>query len=1049
MSYKLFILLNFYFISCFSISISAQTQNYEGIVKDKNGEEIPGVSVLIKGTNNGTITDLDGNFSIQANINDILQFSFIGYVTKEVKLSSQQNLSVMLVEDAQELEEIVVVAVGYGDVRRRDLTGSIGKANIEDLTKSPTMNIAGSLGGRVAGVNVTSSDGGLEDNFNIVIRGAGSLTQSTAPLYVIDGFPYESSNMSSLNPNDIESIDILKDASATAIYGSRGANGVIIITTKQGKSEKIAVNYNGNFTVGRVRNTPELMNGYDFVRLQNEVMDQAKFEQYYFKNGLTSVEDYKNVPSYNWQDEIYRTALSQSHHLSLSGQSKAGLRFSSSFSFNDQQGVIINSGITRYQGRVNLMSKIGKKLQINANANFASTLQKGPTPSTETSAMSTAWMYSVWGYRPVSPSGSALKDELYDEDIDMSNDYRFNPVLSAQNEYRRRRINYLAANISAEYEIIKNLKVKVAGGYTSRNYRNEEFNGSKTRTGNSHPQNTQSRGINALRYEREDLSYLNENTISYQYRKKKHNLNALAGITFQKSTLNIHSIQTDHITNESFGMAGLDKGNTPVVFSSKGENTLMSYLARVNYNYQSKYYATLSFRADGSSKFPTSNRWGYFPSGSLAWNFQRENWMKERAEWLSNGKLRASWGMTGNNRVGNYDYMAQLMTDSNNYQYGFDSVMNNGYVLNAMANKKLKWETTEQTDIGVDLGFFNGRLNLTLDYYIKTTKDLLLAADVPASSGFTTAIINVGKIRNKGLEITLESTNIQKENFTWTSNFNIAFNQNRVLSLNSGQQEMYSSIPWDNHYRNTSAYVSRVGESAGKMYGYIYEGTYKLDEFDIVTNSSGEKTYKLKDGIPYYSTNTQPGDPKYKNLTEGDLIINEDDKTVIGNGQPLHTGGFTNNFRYKNWELNVFLQWSYGNDIFNINRLVFENVSDRLNTNMFASYNDRWTFDNTESNMPRARANGSKEYSSLYVEDGSYLKLKSITLSYNFPKLHLNKYRIDAARIFVSAENIATLTSYSGPDPEVSTRPSVLTPGFDWSAYPRAFNASVGVSLTF
>ena len=1049
MTYRLFILLNLILTAYSFQTLNAQNTEYSGSVKDKKGEEMIGVTVLVKDSNIGTLTDLDGNFNITASSGDILQFSYIGYVTKQIKLGSQQHFSLILEEDAQLLEEVVVVAVGYGDVKRRDLTGAISKANIDDMTKSPTLNIAEALGGRVAGVNVTSSDGGLGDNFNIVIRGAGSLTQSTAPLYVIDGFPYEGNNMSALNPNDIESIDILKDASATAIYGSRGANGVIIVTTKQGKAEKTQVNYNGSFSIGKVRNTPKMMNGYDFVLLQNEVMSPTQFEQFYFKNSITSIEDYKTLPYYNWQDEIYRTALSQSHHISLNGQTKAGLRYASSFSFNDQEGVIINSDLTRYQGRVNIMNKIGKRLQINANANFASTVQKGPTPATETSAMSTAWMYSVWGYRPVSPSGSALMNELYDEDIDMSNDYRFNPVLSAQNEYRRKRTNYLAANVSIEYEIIKNLKLKIAGGYTARNYRNEEFNGSMTRTGNSHPQNTQSRGINALRLEREDLSYLNENTISYQFRRKKHNLNLLGGITFQRSTIDIHSIRTDHISSESFGMAGLDKGNSPVVYASRGTNSLMSYLFRANYNYQSKYYATFSFRADGSSKFPVNNRWGYFPSASVAWNFQRENWVKENIEWLSNGKLRASWGLTGNNRVGNYDYMAQLMTDNNNYQYGFDSEMNNGYVLTAMANKKLKWETTEQTDLGIDLGFLNGRLNLTLDYYIKTTKDLLLAADVPASSGFTTSIINIGKIRNRGLEITLESTNIQKENFSWTSNFNIAFNRNRVLSLNSGQQEMFTAVPWDNHYRNTSAYVSRVGEPAGQMYGFVYEGTYKLDEFDVSINSSGEKVYKLKEGIPYYSINTQPGDPKYKNLTDGDLIINDDDKTVIGNGLPLHTGGFTNNLRYKGWELSVFLQWSYGNDIFNINRLVFENVSDRANTNMFASYTNRWTFDNPTSNIPRVRANGTREYSSLYVEDGSFLKLKNITLSYNFPKLWLNRYRIESARLFVSADNIATITGYSGPDPEVSTRPSVLTPGFDWSAYPRAFNASIGLSLSF
>ena len=368
MGYRLFVLLNLFFLFCFSHSAFSQTSEYSGIVKDKNGDEIIGVTVLLKSTNIGVITDIDGRFTIQASPNDVLRFTYIGYAAKEIKLDSQKQLSVILQEDAQLLEEVVVVAVGYGDVQRRDLTGSIGKANIEDLIKTPVMNVEQSLGGRVAGVNVTSSDGGLGDNFNIVIRGAGSLTQSTAPLYVIDGFPYESSNLSSLNPNDIESIDVLKDASATAIYGSRGANGVVIITTKQGKSEKTRVEYNGSFTVGRIKNTPEMMNGYDFVLLQNEVMSQTQFEQFYFKNGINSIDEYKNIPYYNWQDEIYRTALSQSHHLSVSGQTKAGLRYSSSVSFNDQQGVIINSDVTRYQGRVNLANRIGKKFQINANA---------------------------------------------------------------------------------------------------------------------------------------------------------------------------------------------------------------------------------------------------------------------------------------------------------------------------------------------------------------------------------------------------------------------------------------------------------------------------------------------------------------------------------------------------------------------------------------------------------------------------------------------------------------------------------------------------------
>lgn len=606
----------------------------------------------------------------------------------------------------------------------------------------------------------------------------------------------------------------------------------------------------------------------------------------------------------------------------------------------------------------------------------------------------------------------------------------------------------LQFNVGVEYEFIKNLKLKVTGGYNSRDYKNEEFNGSQTRTGNSHPSNTQSKGINAYLYETESKSYLNENTLTYQFNKKNHSFNALVGLSFQKNTSYLHSIKTEHISNESFGMAGLNKGNAPVVTSSKGENTLMSYFGRINYNYDSRYYVTATMRADGSSKFAPGNRWGYFPSGSLAWAFSRESFVEDNIDWLSNGKLRFSYGQTGNNRIGNYDYMAQLETDDKFYKYPWNGEFYKGYVLSSMANEKLKWETTEQLDFGIDLGFLNDRINLTLDYYIKTTRDLLLDADISASSGFANATLNVGKLRNKGLEITLETTNIKTKDFTWTSNFNIAFNNNEIIALNSGQSYMTSYISWDNKYTNKPAYISKVGESAGKMYGFIYEGTYKYDDFNVTTDEAGNKVYTLKDGIPALVANTQPGDPKYKNLN-GDNVINDDDKTTIGNGQPLHIGGFNNNFVWKNFDLNVFLQWSYGNDILNANRIVFENPASKQNTNMFTSYNNRWTPENPNSDMPRAKANGSTEYSSLYIEDGSFLKLKNISLGYNFDSKILKPLYISNARIYVSAENIATLTKYSGSDPEVSTRNSVLTPGFDWSAYPRSFNISLGLNVTF
>ena len=521
---------------CCVLGVQAQTgSQVTGKVVDAMGE-LPGVSVVVKGTTNGTTTDVNGEFKLgNVKNSDVLQFSFIGYKTLDVKVGNQRKFDVTLQEDAQALDEVVVVAVGYGDVRRRDLTGSIGSANMSDLVKAPVTNIAESLGGRIAGVQVSSSDGGLGDNFNIVIRGAGSLTGSTAPLYVVDGFPQETSTMSALNQNDIESIDILKDASATAIYGARGANGVVIITTKKGGAGKPTITYNGSMTVGQVKNTADMMNAYEFVQLQRELLDDADFESNYITDLYGSLEDYRYAPTYDWQDYIYRTALSHNHHVSMTG-SQGDLKYSTSLSYTDQQGIIIRSGLKRYQGRVNLSQKVNKRLKVDFTGNHASNVQDGPTASTATTAMSTAYMYSVWAFRPVSPTGSDMLNQMYDEGVNMTEDYRFNPVHSARNEYRHKTTNNLQFNVSADYEFIKGLKLKIAAGYTSRDYTNEEFNSSMTRTGNSHPSNTQSKGINAYLYKSEARSYLNENTLTYQFNKNKHNFNALAGLSFQKNT---------------------------------------------------------------------------------------------------------------------------------------------------------------------------------------------------------------------------------------------------------------------------------------------------------------------------------------------------------------------------------------------------------------------------------------------------------------------------------------------------------------------------------
>jgi len=1037
-------LILIFLLILFSSTLSAQIK---GVVIDEKGETIPGVNILIKGSSTGTVTDSEGRFFISdATPNDVLVFSFVGYETKEIRIGNQKSITVMLKETDYQIQELEVVAVGYGDVRRRDLTGSIAKANMSDILKTPVTDVNKALGGRIPGVQVSSKDGGLGNNFSIVIRGAGSLTQSSEPLYVIDGFPVESNMMGTINPNDIASIDVLKDASATAIYGSRGANGVIIITTKQGLAGKPKIEYNGSVSASNVSKKQKLLDGYQFVVLQKELMDDADFEKNYLQNDRT-LESYQTEPYYDWQSALYRTAITNNHYISLSGK-QGDLQYSTSFSYLNQDGIIINSNLEKYQGRVSLDQKLyNDKLRIRIIGNGSRTIRNGADPTGGSVSISNALMYSVWGYRPISPTGADLMQQLYDDAVEMTEDYRFNPIMTARNEYKKTITDNLNINGMAEYSFTKNLRLRVTGGYQVVYYTNEQFNNSKTKTGFYHPKNTQYKGINAYLKENKNNNWLNENTLTYQFNKKGHNFNTLVGATFQGNSVYVHDMTSTFITNEQFGMAGFGKSSaSPTVGASKSENTLMSYLGRINYNYRYKYYATASFRADGSSKFAKKNRWGYFPSASLAWTFSREDFLKDNPI-LSNGKLRFSYGQTGNNRVEDYAFRGKLYTDDNTF-YPFDSQRYIAYIPSDMQNESLKWETTEQTNIGIDVGFFSDRFNITVDLYNKMTRDLLLQADLASSCGYSSAMMNVGELQNRGIEILLETTNIKNKNFLWTSSFNISFNQNQIKKLNDQQIAMTNSVYWDNKYRTMPAYISPVGKSAGLMYGFLYEGTYKNEDFIISLNGKNEPVYTPKKGVVVYSLQTRPGDPKYTDINK-DGVINDKDKTIIGCGHPKAIGGLSNDFVYKNFDLNIFFQFGLGNDILNANRMVFENPSGKRHTNMFASYVNRWTEENPTSDMPRSKATGSDQYCSLYIENGSFLRLKSLVLGYNFPLSITKALGLSAIRTSLSVDNLFIITSYSGNDPEVSTRHSVLTPGFDWSPYPRSKDFSLSVNVTF
>lgn len=1013
-----------------------------GIVVNNENESLIGVSIKIKETNKGTITDLDGKFNITVDKGHTLLFSYIGYQNSEMIVNTAKEMKVVLYESTKSLDEVVVV--GYSEVKHKDLTGSVGVANMTDISKASVANFDEALAGRIAGVQVSSNEGMPGGEMNIVIRGNNSITQSNSPLYVVDGFPIEDQVANSINPNDIESISILKDASATAIYGARGANGVVIITSKKGVVGKTRVAFDASVGFFDIIKKIELMDSYEFVKLQSEIYSLVDFQARYLKDGLT-IEDYKNMKSIDWQDQILQTAPVQNYSLNVSG-GNLQTRYNGTFSVYDQDGVIKNSNYSRFQGRLSLDQKVTDKIKLNINVNYARMTQTGDSPSQTNYSGSANLLPNTWSYRPFANfDGYDILDNLTDDAVNVSSDYRINPVYIVNEEYRKQFTNNLRSNVFFEYEIIKDLKLKVSGGWTTNNYRNEQFNGSKTRSGNPY----RSEGVNASVQNRETLSWVNENILTYKNyfdKSNKHYFDVLLGQTMQGGGYSDFYQRVIQIPKEELGMDGMGEGTLQKITSNSADWRLMSYLSRINYIFSEKYYATATFRADGSSKFPTKNRWGYFPSFSLAWNIDKEEFMRN-LNFLSTLKLRTSWGQTGNNRISEYAYYAQMQSlisrEGQNYstEYPFDNANSSGYVMTSPGNSGLKWETTTQLDAGLELGLLDDKIKLTADVYRKETDGLLLNTNLAPSFGFTLGTMNIGKVRNQGLELTLETKNIKTRDFSWTSNFNIAFNQNKVLSLAQNQESLVSIISYSN------AYIAKLGQPMGMMYGYIYEGTYKYNDF----NKMPDGTFTLKDDVADNGTDRagiRPGDIRFRDMN-GDRIVNNKDAAVIGRGTPIHVGGFSNTFKYKDFDLNIFLQWSYGNDILNANKLSFARGKSEKDYNRWMVYSDRWTPENPESDIPRVGGWGSGVYSSYEIEDGSFLRLKTLSLGYTLPKKIIKKLSARTIRFYASSQNLFTWSNYSGYDPEVSTKNTALTPGFDWSAYPRALSCTFGVNVVF
>ena len=1036
-------------LCCFTVTFAQIS--ITGKVMDESKEPIIGANVMVKGGKSGTITDVNGSFKLSVpNRSSVLVISFIGYATKEVPVGTKKMFNIVLKEDGVVLDE--VVAVGYATVKKSDLTGSVAKVDMGDLNKTQVLSFDQALGGRVAGVQVVTSDGQPGSEANIVIRGSNTISETSdgTPLYVIDGFATENANPAALNPNDIESIDVLKDASATAIYGARGANGVIIITTKRGVESAPRVTYDGYISFQAKPKFMDLLQGQDFVALQQEIKGDASMAKTYYRYDETLgrnrvLGDYANVLSTDWQDEVFRGAPMTNHHVSLMGGTK-NTKYSSSISYYNQQGIIVNSSYESLKARMTLDQQISKKIKVGLTFNFANNVSKGSAPSQGGGGSTQYFLYQVLAYRPVFYSDSEEDEEkLLQENVN----YPYNPVKTIENMYSKNRSRQLSMNAYLNWEIAKNFTFKATFAYNWRVDRGEAFNNAETYWGD--PKYSAKHSNGNFSYKEWD-GWSNEYTLTYRKKLRGHNISALLGGALNSRTTSTLGANASMVPWDALGFWGITNGTPDKLNSLNFDDKMASYFTRFNYDWKSRYLLTATVRADGTSRFPY-HKWGYFPSGSFGWRISEEAFMRSTHKWLSNLKMRIGWGATGNcNTYRNYP--SQLLY-SGNQNYAFNnSIENPAIYISQMPNKNMKWETTYQTNLGLDFGLFNNRISGTIDVYQKETKDLLLNAEVPLSIGFDKIQQNIGSIRNRGLEFSFNTVNFKggKDRFKWTTDFNISFNQSKITGLSGDQDFLVSGVEYPTI---KNLYIARVGHPVSEMYGYVYDGVYQYEDFNEVSPG----VFVLKEGIPNNTkerNNIRPGDMKLRDIN-GDGKVTPEDQTVIGHGLPIHTGGLTNNFEYKGFDLSIFFQWSYGNDVINYNRAKLEDLNGQ-DVNKLASVKDHWTprVDNgdgtyTDGNYTNYLCAVNRTINDIntnrVVEDASFLRLKNIQLGYNFPVKLIRRMGFSSLRLYVSAQNLWTWTKYSGYDPEVSTRNSALTRGFDYSSYPKTTSYTFGIKL--
>lgn len=984
------------FVLCllFSLGGFAQAQRkITGTVIDKTGQSVIGASVMIKGARTGTQTDVNGNFTLNVNSDAVIVISYLGYLSQEIPVEGKTVFKIVLQDDSRLLDEVVVV--GYGTVRKKDLTGSLSSVGTKAIKDKPVANIGEALQGRAAGVQIINS-GAPGSNVNIRVRGLGSINNAD-PLLVIDGVPTDIP-LNALNQNDVETVDILKDASATAIYGSRGANGVVLITTKRGKSGDGVISAGANWGIQNATSIPQMLNASQFASLHNEMMANNKEGQ---RPDFADPLSWGNGT--DWVDALLRTSSMRNYTASYSGGNDKSNYYVSG-GVLDQDGIVVNTSYRRYTLQFNNEAKVRPFLKFGNNFTLSHDEKKNGSYN----------VLNTLASLPTQPilnedgtySGPGAESKFY-------GDLR-NPIGTAMLESSVTKGYNLLGNVYGELSLFDKVTYKMTGGVDFKFWDNVNFSPKYNWTPIAVPNSYRGEGSN------KSLTYLWDNTITYMDTfDEKHHLNVMVGSSAQNNVYNYMNASVKEFLSDDYSQ--LNNGLLdPTVGGSKNEWALLSFFGRVNYSYLDRYLLTATVRRDGTSRITQQNRWGTFPSFSAAWRLSEEPFFK-RSNILNDIKLRAGYGVTGNQAVlDNYAAVTRLKTA----RYVFNGTPVSTLYPLVMPNPDIKWETVKQGNIGFDATLIKQRVNVTFDAYIKNTTDMLVSMVVPITTGYSdvyTPMINAGEVRNKGWELTLSTQNM-KGRFEWNTDFNLSYNENKVLKLNNGTPIYYG-------------YQSHIeGRPVGSFYGWVTNGLFQ--NWDQVGNYAYQ--YQGSDA----ANGTAPGDVRFLDINN-DGVVNDYDRTYIGNPTPAWNFAVNNSFTYNNFDLQLYLQGVAGNDIYNANRVTLEGMY--TVRNQTAKVLDRWTAEGTSNSIPRAiysDPNKNTRNSNRFIEDGAYLRLKNITIGYSLPAGLSKKAYLNNLRLYMSAQNLFTLTNYSGFDPEVQG-------GVDNSNYPLTRTISFGIDMKF